>query len=156
MIDLKQYSPSMQSNIELFYEKCFNDLGWGYEPHSRHSDTVNIQQEYMKNGCFWCLYDGKQLIGTVAIRTIDLQNKIAELKRLYVLKEMQGKGYGGLLFDIAVNYAKNNGYCKICADTRNDRSASQHLMRKYGFFEVPQYNDNAYAELFFELPLMSN
>lgn len=151
MPKLKIYQTDMQRDIENFYNKCFTDLGWGYEPHGRHSDTVNIPREYMQNGCFWCLYDSEKLIGTVAVRTIDIQNKTIELKRLYVLPEAQGKGYGDLLFGTAVNHAKDSGYNKICADTRNDRSASQHLMRKYGFREVPRYNDNIYAELFFEL-----
>ena len=105
----------------------------------------------MQGGCFWCLYDNERLIGTVALRTINSINKTAELKRLYVIKEEQGKGYGSLLFNTAVEYAKDNGYCKICADTRNDRKASQHLMRKYGFQKIPKYNDNKFAELFFEL-----
>lgn len=153
MIELKVYNPNMQDNIEDFYEKCFTDLGWVYEPNSRHFDTINIQQEYIQNGCFWCLYNNKQLIGTVAIRTIDLYNKIAELKRLYVTQEEQGKGYGNLLFNVVMEYAKDNGYRKICADTRNDRNASQHLMRKYGFEETLKYNDNQFAELFFELKL---
>ena len=153
MITLKIYDNKMQSDIEKFYCKCFTDLGWGYEPHGRHSDTLNIDEVYMSNGCMWCLYDDDLLIGTVAVRTIDKENKIAELKRLYVLKEYQNKGYGNILFQAAINYAKEKNYSRICADTRNDRNASQHLMRKYGFREIPKYNDNPFAELFFELEL---
>jgi Sortase and related acyltransferases len=151
MLDLKVYHPGMQHDIKDFFGKCFSDLGWAYEPHDRHSDTVNIQQEYMQSGCFWCLYDGGRLIGTVAIRTIDFLNKTAELKRLYVIEEEQGNGSGGLLFNTAVEYAKDNGFCKICADTQNDRNASQHLMRKSGFKETQKYNDNQFTDLFFEL-----
>jgi L-amino acid N-acyltransferase YncA len=72
---------------------------------------------------------------------------------LYVLEEYQGQGYGNILFQAALNYAKENKYNKICADTQNDRNASQHLMRKYGFYEIPKYNENPFAELYFELDL---
>ena len=153
MLYLKTYNSDMQHSIENFYEKCFTDLGWGYEPCGRHSDTVNIQQVYMQDGRFWCLYNDERLIGTIAVHTIDLLNKTAEIKRLYVAEEEQGKGNGELLFKTAVEFAKGNGYCKICADTQKDRNASQHLMRKYGFEETTKYNDNKFAELFFELIL---
>ncbi|MCL2638257.1 MAG: GNAT family N-acetyltransferase [Oscillospiraceae bacterium] len=153
MIDLKVYSKDLQKNIERFFETCFNDLGWEYEPHGRHSDILNINDTYMSNGCMWCLYKDKQLIGTVAIRTIDNENKVAEMKRLYVLKEYQGKNYGDMLFKTALSYAREKKYNKICADTQNSRDASRHLMRKYGFYEIPKYNDNDFAELYFELIL---
>ena len=87
MIKINIYNHEMQQDIEGFFEKCFFDLGWGYEPNGRHSDTVNINEAYMSNGCMWCMYYDNQLIGTVAIRTIDETNKVAEIKRLYVLKE---------------------------------------------------------------------
>lgn len=153
MLELKIYSEKMQQDIEYFYNKCFTDLGWTYEPNGRHSDTVNIQRDYMANGCMWCLYNDNQLLGTVAIRTIDSEKKIAELKRLYVLEEWQGQGYGDMLFQTALTYAKENHYKKICADTRNDRNASRHLMQKYGFYEIQKYNENPFAELYFELEL---
>lgn len=153
MIEIKVYNIKLQQDIEQFFEKCFTDLGWSYEPNGRHSDIANIQNSYMSNGCFWCMYDDSRLIGTVAVRTIDIENEIAELKRLYVLKEEQGNGYGSMLFETALNYARESKFHKICADTRNDRDASQHLMRKHGFDEVSRYNDNQLAELFFELKL---
>jgi ribosomal protein S18 acetylase RimI-like enzyme len=153
MISLKTYDNKMQPDIESFYQKCFADLGWDYEPHENNSDTTNIDEVYMSNGCMWCLYDDNQLIGTVAVRTIDKENNIAELKRLYVLKEYQGRNYGDMLFQTALNYAIEKKYSRICADTRSDRGASQYLMRKYGFREIPKYNDNPFAELYFELEL---
>ena len=143
----------MQDDINNFYQKCFNDLGWEYQPYGRHSDTINIKEKYMRDGCFWCLYDDNKLIGTVTVYTINCDNKTAEMKRLYVLNDYQGKGYGELLFKTALDYAKENGYKKIYADTRKDRGASRHLIKKYNFRETLRYNNNDFSELFFELDL---
>ena len=153
MINLQIYCENLQQDIERFFEICFTDLGWGYEPNGRHFDIVNIQEVYMKDGCMWCLYDNEQLIGTVAIRTIDKHEKTAEMKRLYVLKNHQGKGYGSFLFETAIRHVKENGYKKINLDTRQDRTASLHLIKKYNFNQVSKYNNNEFAELFFELEL---
>ncbi len=153
MPEIKIFDDGMQQDVERFFEACASELGWAYEPQGRHSDMTDVRNSYMRSGCFWCLYEGQKLIGTVAVRTIDPANKTAELKRLYLLGAYHGKGYGDMLFKTALAYAAQAGFAKICADTRKDRSASQHLMRKHGFKEAPRYNDNRFAELFFELEL---
>jgi len=147
------YDSAMQADIEAFYAECFTALGWRYKPEGRHSDIVNIPKEYLAHGQFWCLYDAGELVGTAAIRTINTEKRTAEMKRLYVLPARQGKGFGGMLFEAALNYAKASDFKKLCADTRRDRGASQHLMKKHGFMEIAKYNDNEFAELFFEVEL---
>ncbi len=156
MAELRIYNNEMQQDIEEFYYKCFTDLGWGYEPNDRHSDTVNIQKEYMAKGCMWCLYEGDLLIGTVAVRNIsveDKEEKVAELKRMFMLKEYQGKGYGHLLLETAISYSRENGFDKMRLDSRKELRMAVHLYHKHGFAEIPVYNDNKSAELYMELKL---
>ncbi len=58
-----------------------------------------------------------------------------------------------MLLEHAINYAKKRHYDKICLDTRKQFSAAQHLYRSGSFRETEKYNDNAHAELYFELDL---
>ncbi|MCL2462976.1 MAG: GNAT family N-acetyltransferase [Defluviitaleaceae bacterium] len=151
MPELKIYSPSMQPELERFFEACFTALGWGYHPESRHADILKIGETYMKSGCFWCLREGDKVVGTSAVRAI--APGVAELKRLYVLPGYQGKGYGRRLFDTALEYAREQGFDRIRMDTQKDRDASRHLAEGRGFREIPQYNDNQFAEVYYELEL---
>ena len=153
MLELKQYDPSVQKSIEAFFVVCFPALGWDYEPEGRHSDIVHINDVYMRYGMFWCLFDKSDLIGTVAIRSLNEANKVAEMKRLYLLPEYQGNGYGALLFKTALSWAKASGFQVLRLDTRLDRSASRHLIEKHRFRRIEQYNENELAELFYELNL---
>ena len=82
----------------LFFEKCFTAVGIPYSPMDRHADVADVEQYYMRNGCFWCLFDNGVLIGTVAIRIIDIENKVIEY---------QGRGYGRLLLVHAINDARS-------------------------------------------------
>ena len=150
-MDIITFKLSMQQSIDDFFKKCFSAVGIPYSPNDRHADIADVQRHYMKNGCFWCLFDNETLIGTVALRTID--NNTAELKRMFVLPEYQGKGYGRLLLNYAIDYAKKQKYNKICLDTRKQFSVAQHLYRSSGFKETEKYNDNERAELYFELLL---
>ena len=153
---IKIYEPTMQSAVEVCFKVCAETLGWEYQPNGRHSDIVKIEETYMKHGCFWCLYENDNLIGMAAARCIDNDKKIAELKRLYVLPEYQGKGYGGMLFKYALDYVKEQGYRIVRVDTRHDRTASLHLINKHRFRRIEQYNNNEFAELYFELDLTKN
>jgi ribosomal protein S18 acetylase RimI-like enzyme len=153
MANIEIYNPSMQPALESCFMACAEALGWEYQPENRHSDMVNIETAYMDNGWFWCLFDNGFLIGMVAFRLIDLKRNVAELKRLYLLPEYQGNGYGDMLFKHALDYIKAQGYTSVRADTRQDRSASRHLLEKYRFRRIEQYNDNAFAELYYELDL---
>ncbi len=147
------FKSDMQQSVEDFFEKCFSAVDIPYSPKDRHADIADVERYYMQNGCFWCLFDNEVLIGTVAVRVNDIQNKVIELKRMFVLPEYQGKGYGRSLLEHAIAYAREQHYNKICLDTRKQFSAAQHLYRSCGFKETAKYNDNERAELFFELIL---
>jgi len=151
MPELKTYAPSMQPELERFFEACFTALGWGYHPEGRHADIPDTANIYMKNGRMWCLCEGERIIGTSAVRA--LAPGVAEMKRLYVLPEYQGKGCGRLMFETALGYAREQGYRKIRLDTQKDRSASRHLIESSGFVQIPRYDDNPFAELYYELDL---
>jgi len=149
MSEFREYTLSMQPLVEAFFASCFAALGWDYHP----ADVADIEETYMRRGMFWCLFDDGRLIGTVAVRSLDDCNEAVEMKRLYVLPEYQGKGYGEFLFQTALDWAKASGCQVIRLDTRRDRSASRHLIEKHRFRQIEQYNQNAFAELFYELSL---
>lgn len=152
-MQIKIFTTDMQHAVDTFFEKCFPAVGIPYSPKDRHADVADVQRYYMQNGCFQCLFENDVLIGTIAIRLIDSNNKIVELKRMFVMPEYQGKGYGRLLLEHAISYAKKCQYNKICLDTRKQFSAAQHLYRSCGFSETEKYNDNDKAELYFEMIL---
>ena len=152
-MDIVTFDVDMQAQVNVFFEKCFADVGIPYSPKDRHADVVNVEKYYMNNGCFWCLIENNKVIGTVAIRKIDDEKRIAELKRMFVLPEFQGKGYGRLLLEHAVKCAREQHYHKIYLDTRKQFSVAQYLYRSVGFRETERYNDNEHAELYFELEL---
>ena len=98
-MDIVTFNSNLQKQVDDFFEKCFSAVGIPYSPKDRHADVANVEQHYMNNGCFWCLLDENKTIGTIAIRMIDDANAIVELKRMFVLPEYQGKGYGRLLLE---------------------------------------------------------
>ena len=152
-MEIVTFEVDMQRQVECFLKKCLSAVGIPYSPEDRHADIADVEQQYMKNGCFWCLIDNDNIIGTVAVRIIDKDNQIVELKRMFVSPEYQGRGYGRLLIEHAITYSREHHYQKMYLDTRKQLSAAHHLYRSVGFRETDRYNDNEHAELYFKLVL---
>ena len=58
-----------------------------------------------------------------------------------------------MLFRHALDFAKKQEYQVLRADTQRGRAASRHLMEKYRFRQIEKYNQNEFAELYYELDL---
>ncbi|MDR3263863.1 MAG: GNAT family N-acetyltransferase [Clostridiales bacterium] len=135
-----------------FVEACFKVLGWEYGDYDKKEDEKILAAARDGKGVVWGMFDdNERLAGTVAVR--ELSDGSAELKRLYVLPKEQGKGYGGMLFKTAYDWALNNAYTLLKADTTTDRYASIHLLEGHGFKRTDDYNGNPFAELFYSLDI---
>jgi putative acetyltransferase len=144
----------MQDQIEEFFEIVFNALGW-FDPAGRHSFVKDIPSAYPAHeGGFWIGEIDNKIAGTVAIRLLDKSRNICELKRMYVLPEYQGKGYGKLLLAHAIEKAKSYGYEFIRLDATKSLVKAILLYRKFGFYEIERYNDNIYAQVFMEAKIL--
>ncbi|MBR5358807.1 MAG: GNAT family N-acetyltransferase [Clostridiales bacterium] len=139
------YTDSLKDSVFEFTDKCFREIGKAFEPDGRHSFYNDIENEF---DCFWCLLDGSEVVGTVAIKKID--DSTAEMKSLYLSSELRGQGYGYKLLDSAVKYAGEKGYKRVVLDSMSKYADALKLYERYGFKPTARYNDNKFADVFME------
>lgn len=95
-----------------------------------------------------------EIAGCVALKPID--NKLCEVKRLYVKKEFRGLGIGKLLMDTVIKDAKELNYKTITLETFKSLEVAVHIYYKLGFRKIEK-NDKAldanilYMELDFDV-----
>ena len=143
--EIVMYSESLKESVIEFTDACFRELGKTFEPNGRHSFYDNIPRKF---DCFWCLLSDGKVAGTVGVKRID--DSTAELKALYLLSGLRGKGYGFKLLDRAVCFSKEKGYKRVVLDSMSSYSDALKLYEQYGFKHIERYNDNAYADIFME------
>ncbi|MBT5571065.1 MAG: GNAT family N-acetyltransferase [Alphaproteobacteria bacterium] len=74
----------------------------------------------------------------------------AEIKRMWVCETVRGQGLGyKLLLDLEV-IASRAGFSVVRLDSNNTLTEAHRLYRRCGYSDVAPYNDNPYAELWFE------
>ena len=113
-----------------------------YEGQSLLQDIDEFQQTYFDNdGIFLVLTDDDQIIGTGAIRKID--DKICELKRVWLLFEYHGKGLGYRMIQELFAFAREKDYQRVRLETDRDyQSRAFVLYKRLGFYEVPRYRNH--------------
>jgi putative acetyltransferase len=97
-------------------------------------------------------HDGRAA-GCVGLRP--LEDRICEMKRLYVRPAFRGKSIGRLLAERVISVARGIGYTRMRLDTVAGTMADAvALYRRFGFVEIPPYCANPVAgALYMELSL---
>lgn len=87
------------------------------------------------------VYENEQAIGGGAIRRYD--DKIAELKRVFVRTEYQGRGIGSRLVFLLMEWAMELGYERMILETGELLAESCAVYRKLGFSVIENYGPYA-------------
>ncbi|KKQ27265.1 MAG: GCN5-related N-acetyltransferase [Candidatus Magasanikbacteria bacterium GW2011_GWC2_37_14] len=97
-------------------------------------DLKKIREEYIdSDGEFFVAIIDDKVVGMGALRKVD--DITAEIKRMRVKPELQGKGIGALILDKLIEKAKELGYKKLLLDTSIKQIVAQRLYESRGFKE---------------------
>lgn len=148
MYRIRQYEENDQEMLLYFLEECLPQSGREYQPDDRHKIYRNVMEHFEY---FWCLFDGRHMIGTAALKKLD--EKRYELKSLYLLEKYHKRGLGKQLLDTAVQKAREDGCREIYLDTLSSSKNAIGLYEKTGFVRTEKYNSNNVADVFMKLSL---
>lgn len=87
------------------------------------------------------VYNDRNAVGGGAIRKYDDKN--AELKRVFVQPEYQGRGIGSRLVSLLIEWAAELGYERMILETGELLAESCAVYRKLGFEVIPNYGPYA-------------
>ena len=88
-----------------------------------------------------------QAAGCMALRRIN--DKEAELKRLYVRPQFRHLGVAQKLVDQILADARQMGYEAVLLDTFPFLESAIRLYQRHGFYQVPSYNGTPMEELIY-------
>ncbi|MBA3667395.1 MAG: GNAT family N-acetyltransferase [Sphingomonas sp.] len=92
-------------------------------------------------------------LGCVGLRPLG-EERVGEIKRLYILPSARGLGLGWALAEAAVEEASRLGYSELRLDTLPSMSAAISMYRRMGFEPIePYYGPTPPGTLFMALSL---
>ena len=129
-----------QSARELFIRYA-DSLGFDLEFQGFSRELAELPGDYKSPaGCMLLAEATDGHAGCVALRP--LQNKICEMKRLFVKPEYRGCGIGRALARAVIAEARKQGYQKMRLDTAESMKAAQGLYFSLGFKTIEAYCHN--------------
>jgi putative acetyltransferase len=163
MINIRRIKPNEATAAKrVIYRVAhiiFNDSGsleesiTYHESRSELKDMDDIQRNYFDNGgIFLVMTDDDQLIGTGAVRK--LEDKICELKRLWLLTEYHSRGLGYRMMQELLLFAREKGYERIRLETDPVyQKRAVEFYKRLGFYEIPISNATPDEDILMELSL---
>lgn len=104
-------------------------------------ELEHLESKYgLPSGRLYLAYYEGELAGCIGLRKIDGQS--CEMKRLYVRPQFRGNHIGDYLVKRIIEEAKEIGYSYMLLDTLPFLEDAIHMYKKYGFYEISNYNDS--------------
>ncbi len=117
-------------------------------------DLNDIEQNYfLKDGYFGVVVQTKSndIVGTFSLYPVSPD--VCELRKMYLLKHVRGKGLGKSILTFAMSLAKERHYKKIILETISPLKEAISLYKKYGFLEILPAEVNERVDKAFELDI---
>lgn len=132
MFNLRKATKQDESKIMLLVKSVLSDYGLKTNPFETDKDLSDIESYYFnRNGWFAVIEVDDKIIGSYGIYGVD--GNTCELRKMYLLKQYQGHGYGRLLMDDALKKVKELGYSEMILETNSALNKAIIMYTKYGF-----------------------
>lgn len=154
MVRLAQVStaPDLEAVRSLFQEYA-DSLGVDLNYQGFDREVRDLPGDYAPPmGTLLLARNNHEIVGCVGVRALD--ERTAEMKRLYVRPAGRGLGLGRTLAEAAINFARAAGYERMRLDTLPQMQRAQELYRALGFVTIEPYRYSAVpGTVFLELEL---
>jgi GNAT superfamily N-acetyltransferase len=132
-----RYHPEYQEPMLALHRSAIQGFVLGMSQQQDEADLVAIDDVYLRNGGEFLLgFNGERLIAIGGFKR--LSDEAAELRRMRIATELQGRGYGTLLLRELERRAFQSGIRTLSLDTARRRPLTLEFYRKHGYQEIGQ------------------
>lgn len=142
--------PVAQACLSAYYAELDRRFPNGFVVEASHDPAAELLVRPL--GAFILAFDGDDAaIGCVMLKGTCAE--YAEIKRLWVAPAARGLGLARQLMEEAERIAGELGITLLRLDTNGALSDAVAIYRHWGWTEIPRFNADPYAEVFFEKSL---
>ena len=142
-------SPDARACLAAYYAELARRFPGGFDPQqSLHPDPGEFAEP---NGAFLLARLHGRAVGCGAVLFHD--DEPAYIKRMWVADEVRGMGVGRRILEALERSAAEHGARSVTLETNASLTEAISMYRASGYVEVPPFNDEVYADHWFEKAL---
>jgi DNA-binding MarR family transcriptional regulator/N-acetylglutamate synthase-like GNAT family acetyltransferase len=142
--------PADSANVRWCLAEYFRDLAQrfdaGFDP--ARSNPATVEDMTPPSGYFVLARVDGVVAGCGALKRLDAAT--AEIKRMWTVPEMRGRGVAGRVLQALEAIAREAGVKTLRLETNRTLTEAQALYRRQGYDEVSAFNAEPYAHHWFE------
>jgi DNA-binding MarR family transcriptional regulator/GNAT superfamily N-acetyltransferase len=143
------HSADAQFCLERYFDELDTRFRGGFD--RGKGGTADLDEYIAPRGCLLLTRLFGRPIGCGALRTFAPGE--GEIKRMWIAPQARGLGLGRRLLDELEALARRKRMRRVRLDTNGTCTEALSLYRSAGYREIPRFNDNPYAQHWFEKAL---
>ena len=136
--------------LQAYFEELGRRFDSGFDP--GRSISASEEEMTLPRGLLLVAYMRGTAVGCGALK-LHSDSRIAELKRMWVATEVRGLGLGRQLVERLSAEAASRGMVMLRLETNDSLFEARRLYETAGFVEVAPFNDDPYAQHWFQKDL---
>jgi putative acetyltransferase len=119
--------------IEALVFGALTEYGLKPDPAGTDSDLQDIERAYIASGGIFDVLtdDAGQVTGSVGL--FPISRSACELRKMYLVPQVRGLGFGRQLLEHALNRARDLGFARVVLETASVLREAIALYESYGF-----------------------
>lgn len=138
-LSIRDYRPGDEEGVLRVLAKVLEDYDLTVDPEGTDADLIDIQASYIeRGGVFKVLVSGDDIVGSYGLYPEG--EGVFELRKMYLLADYQGRGWGRRMLEEAVALAQSKGAKMLTLETNRKLQRAAYLYEQYRF--VDYYPDH--------------
>lgn len=133
-----------------YYDELQQRFDAGFDPEAVRNFDPNEMRP--PRGWFVVARSNGEAVGCGALKA--LEPGIGEIKRVWTDPQMRGQGVAGRIMEALEGLAREAGMGVVRLDTNRSLTEARAFYLRLGYREIGRYNDNPYADFWFEKNLV--
>lgn len=131
---IRDWQPADRQGAAEVIRTVLAEYGLGWEPSGADRDVLEVETAYLqRDGEFWVVKQGGQLVGTSAYYPIARGQHAVEIRKMYLLPEVRGYGLGYFLLKQLEQRIAEQGFEQIWIETASVLKEAVLLYEQNGY-----------------------
>ena len=131
---IRDWQKSDRDSAAQVISDVLAEYGLPWQPTEADRDVIAVEQAYLQSGGeFWVVELQGNIVGTAAYYPIARGEQAVEIRKMYLLPEVRGKGLGKYLLHQLENAIAEKGFREIWIETASVLSEAVILYKNNGY-----------------------